>query len=341
MKKLDGRKVSHKALEEIRIRAVRAVQAGQSPEVVIDALGMSRACIYNWLAAHRAGGLEALKAKKLNGRPKKLDGKQIEWIYKAVTGGNPLQYAFEFALWTRELIQALIWKQFRVKLSLPSISRLLRQLGLTPQKPLFKAYQQNKERVEKWLKEEYPRIKRLAKKVGAKIFFADEAGVRSDFHAGTTWAMKGRTPVIESTGARFKVSMISAVSAQGEMRFMVVDGSIGADTFVEFLKRFLVGQSNPAFLVVDGSRTHRAKVVNELVASTEGMLRLFFLPGYSPELNPNELVWNDLKNNIVGRQLVSNQAELKSKVVRGLRRIQKDTNKVRSFLEKDSTRYAA
>jgi len=338
---LDGRKLSHEALEAIRIRAVKAVQSGQSPEVVIAALGMSRGCIYDWLAAYRAGGFDALKAKKLNGRPKKLDGKQLAWIYKAITGGNPMQYAFEFALWTRDLVRALIWKRFKVKLSLPSISRLLHQLGLTPQKPLFKAYQQNKQRVEKWLKYEYPRIKLLAKKVGATIYFTDEAGVRSDFHAGTTWAPKGKTPVIEATWARFKVSMISAVSAQGEMRFMVVDGTVGAEVFIDFLKRFLVGQSKPAFLIVDGARTHRAKIVSEFVASTNGMLRLFFLPGYSPELNPDELVWNDLKNNIVGRQLVSTQRELKSKVVGGLRRIQKDEEKVRSFFAKESTRYAA
>jgi transposase len=270
-----------------------------------------------------------------------LDGKQIEWIYRAVTNGNPRQFSFEFALWTRELVRELIRKRFKVKLSLSSISRLLRQLGLTPQKPLFKAYQQNKERIEKWLSVEYPKIKRLAKKEGAKIFFADESGVRSDFHAGTTWAPKGKTPVVEATGARFKVSMISAITAQGFMRFMVVEGTIGAETFVEFLKRFLVGETQPSFLIVDSSRVHRAKVVSKFVASTQGMLRLFFLPGYSPELNPDELVWNDLKNNIVGRQLVSTQKELKSNVVGGLRRIQKDPEKIRTFFAKESTRYAA
>ena len=341
MKKLDGRKIGHEALEEIRIRAVRAVQSGQSPEVVIAALGMCRTNIYKWLAAYRAGGLDALKAKKLNGRPKKLSAKQLAWIYKAITGGNPMQYAFEFALWTRELIQELIRRKFKIRLSLPSISRLLHQLGLTPQKPLFKAYQQNKERVEKWLKKEYPRIKKLAKKEGATIYFADEAGIRSDFHSGTTWAPKGKTPVVEATGARFKVSMISAVSAQGQMRFMVVDGTIGAEVFIDFLKRFLVGQTKPSYLVVDCSRTHRAKIVSEFVSQTSGLLRLFFLPGYSPELNPDELVWNDLKNNIVGRQIISSQRELKSKVTGGLRRIQKSPEKIRAFFHKDSTRYAA
>ena len=141
MKKLDGRKISHEALEEIRIRAVKAVQSGQSPETVIAALGMSRGCIYEWLAAYRAGGFDALKAKKLNGRPKKLDGKQLSWIYKAITGGNPMQFSFKFALWTRDLVRALIWKRFKLRLSLPSISRQLHQLGLSQQMPLFRVYQ--------------------------------------------------------------------------------------------------------------------------------------------------------------------------------------------------------
>lgn len=341
MKTLDGRKLSHEALEEIRIRAVTQVQNGKSPEEVISALGMSRSCIYEWLAAYRAGGWNALKAKKLNGRPKKLSGKQIQWLYNTIVQKNPRQYRLDFALWTLKMIKNLIELKFSIKLSVASIWRLLNQLGLSCQRPLFKAYQQNAQAVEKWLKTTYPKIKTLAKRVKAKIFFGDEAGIRSDFHAGTTWALKGETPVVESNGQRFGLNMISAVSPQGEMRFMIVDGSVKSQEFITFLSRLIDGVNYKVFLIVDGHPTHRSKKVKEYVASTNGQLGIFYLPGYSPELNPDEFVWNDLKNNIVGRKFISNKEDLKSVVIGGLRSLQKNKQKIKSYFQAKHTCYAA
>jgi transposase len=323
------------------VRAVKQVQAGKSPEVVIDALGMSRSCIYEWLSKYRSGGWDALKAKRLNGRPRLLSGQQMAWIYKAVTGGNPQQMRLPFALWTLKLIQEVIAEHLGIKLSKASVWRLLQQLGLSAQKPLFKAFQQNPKKVNKWLRHDFPKIKLMAKKVGARIFFGDEAGVRSDFHAGTTWAPKGETPVVEATGARFSMNMISAISNRGEMRFMVVDGSVNADAFIEFLKRLIIDTDRPVFLIVDGHPTHRSVRVRDFVNATNGKLGLFYLPGYSPELNPDEFVWNDLKNNVVGRKTVSSKEGLKSIIVGGLRSIQKRPEKIRSFFQARHTKYAA
>jgi transposase len=224
MKELDGRKLSHEALEEIRIRAVKAVEAGESPEAVIKSLGMTRPRIYIWLAAYREGGIEALKAKKLFGRPPKLDDKAMRKLYKIVTTKNPQQLQFEFALWTREMIRELIRKEFKAKLSAVSVGRLLKRLGLSPQRPLAKAYQQNPQEVEKWLQEEYPKIRQMAKKQGATIYFGDEASVRSDYHSGTTWAPIGQTPVVKSTGARFSINLLSAISPKGDLRFLSAPG---------------------------------------------------------------------------------------------------------------------
>jgi transposase len=195
-------------------------------------------------------------------------------------------------------------------------------LGLTCQKPLFKAFQQNKEAVQYWLDKEFPRIKKMAAKVGAKIFFGDEAGIRSDFHAVTTWAPKGETPVIEATGQRFSINMISAVNSRGEMRFMVSDAGINGTFFIEFLKRLISDIDEPVFLIVDGHPTHRSKKVKEFVESTKGKLGLFYLPGYSPELHPDEFVWNDLKSHILGRKIVTSKSELKSKAIGELRSTQ-------------------
>jgi len=294
MRRNDGRKLDHKTLEAIRIRAVQRVEAGESPEVVIKALGFTRARIYEWLAAYREGGYEALKAKQLFGRPPKLTGKQIGKLYKIVTMKNPLQLKFPFALWTRSMIGEVIRDQFDVRLSDVSVGRLLRKLGLSPQKPLRRAYQQDKDQVERWQSDVYPKIRRLAKRENADIYFADEASVRSDYRSGTTWAPKGQTPVVPATGARFSLNLISAVSPRGEMRFMTLNGRMTADRFIEFLNRLMKGAKRPIFVIVDGHPTHRAVKVKKFVAATNGKLRLFFLPPYSPELNPDELVWNDL-----------------------------------------------
>ena len=203
MMKMDGRKLSHKTREEIRIRSVKQVEAGESPEVIIKALGFHRSAIYQWIAKYREGGTDALKTKNITGRPTKLSGAQLNKIYNIITSKNPLQLKFEFALWTREMVRDVIHDQFKVKLSVVSVGRLLKKLGMSPQKPLRRAYQQDKERVDRWLNEQYPQIRHMAKREKATIYFGDEATIRSDFHSGTSWAPKGQTPVIEATGARF------------------------------------------------------------------------------------------------------------------------------------------
>lgn len=341
MRNNDARKLDHKTLEAIRIRAVEQVQSGESPETVIRALGFSRACIYNWLASYRAGGWHALRARPLKGRPKKISGRQMKWVYDTVTLKNPMQYKFEFALWTRAMIRTLINERYAIKLSLPSVGRLLAQLGLTCQKPLMRAFQQNPALVEKWLREEYPQIRAKAKRIGAEIYFGDEAGVRSDFHSGKTWAPKGKTPIIRTTGARFGFNMISAVSPKGHMRFMVVEGRVAAQQFCEFLRRLVIKAEKPIFLILDGHPVHRSAKVKNLVESINGKLQIFFLPPYSPELNPDEHVWNDLKNNGIGRMLVAGPDDMRRKVISHLKFLQRNPVLIQSFFQAPTTAYAA
>lgn len=339
--KLDARALDHRTLTELRRRGVASVQSGQTPEAVASALGVSRATVYGWLALYRHGGWGALDAKKRGGRRPKLDGKALRWVFDTVTSKSPLQLRFKFALWTSKMVAELIHKEFRIKLSKASVCRLLNQLGLTPQRPMWRAYQQRPEQVQHWLEKEYPQIRKLAKREGAQIFFGDEAGVRSDHHAGTTWAKKGQTPVVSTTGARFGLNLISAVSPQGEIRFMTVKGRVNAGVFIEFLKRLIHNAPGPIFLIVDGHPSHKAKKVGAFVEGTGGRLRLFFLPPYSPELNPDESVWNDLKNNVVGRQALRDLDSLTRSVIGFLRHLQKSPSRVRAYFNQATTRYAA
>jgi len=339
-KTMDARRLDHKTLTELRKRGVNSVQEGQSPETVAKALGINRVTIYGWLARYRNGGWGALDARKRGGRKPKLDAKALQWIFNTVTLKNPLQLKFTFALWTAKMVGQIIYQQFGIKMSKASVCRLLNQLGLTPQRPVWRAYQQKPEEVRKWLEEEYPRIRTLARRQKAMIFFGDEAGVRSDHHAGTTWGEKGKTPIVSSTGARFGLNIISAVSAQGEFRFMTVRGRVGAAKFIEFIKRLIHGINRMVFLIVDGHPAHRAKMVTRFVDSIKDRFRLFFLPPYSPELNPDERVWNDLKNNAIGKQVITTPHSLFSAVISYLRFIQKSPHRVRSYYNSETTQYA-
>jgi transposase len=335
----DGRRLDHKTREKIRIRAVKLVEQGHSPEQVIKALGFHRSCIYEWLAKYREGGTSALETKPLAGRPKKIDGRQMKKIYDIVTMKNPLQLKFELALWTRDMVRDLIRDKFGVRLSLVSVGRMLKKMGLSPQKPLHRAYQQDPELVQQWIENEFPKIKKMARKARADIYFGDEASVRSDYHSGTTWALKGQTPVVQTTGARFSVNMISAISPSGKLRFMTIDGLFNAVKFIEFLKRLIHNAKKPVFLVVDGHPTHKAKKVRQFIESTNGKLRLFVLPPYSPELNPDELVWNNLKNQRVGRKRIVGPDDLKCKIISSLRSLQKMPRKIKGFFRQKHVRY--
>ena len=341
MKTNDARSLDHTTLTALRKRAVQSVQDGQSPETVATALGIHRGTMYGWLARYRQGGWDHLEARKRGGRPSKLDGKAMQWVYRTVTTKNPSQLQFTFALWTAKMVGQVIEQRFGVTLSKASVCRLLNQLGLTPQRPVWRAYQQKPEEVQQWLNEEYPHIRSLARRCKAQIFFGDEAGVRSDHHAGTTWAMKGKTPVVSSTGARFGLNIMSAVSAQGEFRFMTVKGRVATQQFLTFLKRLIHGADRMIFLIVDRHPVHRARCVARFLAPIKDRLRLFFLPPYSPELNPDERVWNDLKNNAIGRQAITAPTQLHSAVISHLRCIQKSPDRVRAYFNNETTQYAA
>lgn len=336
----DGRKLDHQSLQTLRQLAVKAVRNGQTVDSVAKAHGVNIRTVFKWLAAFADGGQQALMAKPIPGRPMKLSADEMRWIAEAVRDKTPLQWKFEFALWTLSIIRDLIKRQFGKTLSTATVSKVMRLLGFTVQRPLYRAWQQDAVLVETWRKEVFPRIQAEARQAGATIYFADEAGLRSDDHRGTTWAPEGETPVVQATGRRYSLSMISAISARGDFRFMVHEGTVNATVFRDFLKRLMTGASQPIFLVVDGHPIHKAKQVKDFVEAQAGRLKLFFLPPYAPQLNPDEQVWGNVKAR-VSKQLPETLDELKSRIIGALRRLQKLPEIVKGFFHHPECRYAA
>ena len=337
-REFDGRKLDHKTLEAIRMRAVKQVLEGKSPEEVADFYGMNHRTIYRWLEKYHYGGWSALKAKPIPGRPPKLNASQMRWLANTIREKDPRQLCFPWALWTLGMVRELIERKFGIKLSEVSVGRILKTLGFSPQRPLHRAIQRNNALVNEWKSTEYPRIKARAQREGAIIFFGDESGIRSDYHRGTTWGERGKTPIVKSTGARYSLNMISAISPKGHFRFMTVRGSVNADVFCEFLKRLVEGMDKKVFLILDNHRVHHSRKVKELVESLNDKLELFYLPPYSPDLNPDEQVWNHVKRN-VSRALVVSKDHLENRVIGALRSLQKLPALVRSFFRHPSCSY--
>lgn len=318
---------------------VQQLESGKSADLVAEMLGVSRASVFGWQKAYREGGLAALSTKFASGRPTLLSDAQMLRLYALVAGHDPRQLSFGVALWTRKLIRDLIMREFAVDLSLPTVGRVLKKLGLSPQRPLYRAYQQDPERVRTWKEETFPAIRARAAELGATIYFADEAGVRTDHHGGTTWAPVGRTPVVMATGERKSVNMVSTVSAQGQMHFELFQGSMTAARFIEFCVKLLHDSPTPVFLVVDGSSAHTANAVKEFVRSTKGALQMFFLPPYSPELNPDEWVWNNIKHARIYKTVATSQSHLWTIAKNALEELQRLPGIVRGFFGDPSLAY--
>jgi len=339
MKRVDGRTLSHETSEHIRRMAVRRVRAGERPSAVMRSYGLCRTTIYKWLRAAKRGGEEALQARRHPGRKPFLSPRQKLRVRQWINGKDPRQYGFDFGLWTRRIVAALIQEKLGVRLGVTAVGRLLAELDITPQKPLRRAYERDPVAIERWKREEFPRLRARAKRVGAKIFFLDEAGVRSDQVLGRTWGLRGHTPEVPTSGRRQSVSAISTVNARGEFWYEIYTERLNAIRFIERLASFMRGRKSRVFLVLDRHPAHIAKAVAHYVQRLRGRLELHFLPGYAPELNPDEFVWNHLKRQGVSKKPLRRDESLRSRVEADLAAIQSKPALVRSFFRAPSVAY--
>ena len=337
--RIDGRTLSHETSETIRRLAVRRVKEGEPPSSVIRSYGLCRTTIYKWLRAARRGGEGALKARKHPGRKSTLTARQKLQVRGWINGKDPRQYGFDFGLWTRQIVAALIEQKFGAHIGVTAVGRLLAELDITPQKPLRRAYERDPAAIKRWTTEVFTGLRARAKRVGAKIFFLDEAGVRSDQVLGRTWGVRGKTPEVATSGRRQSVSAISAVNARGAFWYEIYTERLNALRFLELLKHFMRGRKGPVFLVLDGHPAHIAKAVAQYVQSLKGRLELHFLPGYAPELNPDEFVWNHLKGQGVSKKPLRRDESLRSRVQTDLAAIKSRPALVRSFFHAPSVAY--
>ena len=339
--KRDGRTLDHATLEEFRVLALRRVKEGEKASVVVQSLGMNRTSIYRWLkaASGRGNGERALASRPATGRPCKLTASQQALVFRWINGKDPRQYGLDFGLWTRQIAATLIEQKFGVSVGVTAVGRMLARLGVTPQKPLQRAYQRDPQAIERWQRETYPGIAAAARQSGADIYFWDESGFRADAVHGKTWAPKGKTPVIARPGQRQSISAASAVNAKGGFWFATYPGALNAELFIELLEKMMKGRRKPVHLVVDGLPAHKKANVREYIESTKGKLTMHILPGYAPELNPDELVWSHVKRTGVARSPLRAGEKLAIRIEQQLQDMQKNRRLVRSFFGTPSVAY--
>jgi transposase len=315
----------------MRLMALQRMAEGEGAAEVAASFGLHRSWAHKVKAQAKGRGRRALRSTKGTGRPRKLSAVQERQVFRWIDGKNPMQYGFDFGPWTRQLVHELVEREFGVTPSLASVGSMLARLGLTPQKPLQRAYQRDRQAIEGWKQETYPAIARQAKAEGADIYFRDGSGFRADAVQGRTWGVKGHTPVLEVPGQRRSISAASAVNAKGGFRFATCKGALTGERFVELLHDMMKGRRKPVHLVLDSLPAHKKAIVQDHVRATRGRLTLHFLPGYAPELNPDELVWNHAKRTGNARRPLRKGEQLHERIDEQLAEMGNNKPLIRSF----------
>lgn len=341
--KTDARKLDAATQAHLRRSVVQAVRGGMNQTQAAQVFGVSLRAAQKWVALDKRGGLRALKLKRRGRRTGegRLNPTQAKRIRQLIIDALPDQLKLPFYLWTRAAVVSLIEREYGIAVSLTSVGRYLKAWGMSPQKPVRRAYERNDAAIARWLRQEYPAIARQAKQEKAVIYWGDEMGLRSDHVAGTSYALLGQTPLVRATGQRFGCNMISAITNRGQLAFMVFHGKFDGRLFVEFMRRLLKQASGKIYLIVDGHPVHRSTVAKRFVDTHAERLRLIRLPGYCPELNPDELLNQDVKTNALGKSRPRNRTEMMAGVRSHLHRRQRQPQIIRNLFQEKHVRYAA
>lgn len=341
----DARKQSPEAQKEKRRTALRMWEQGYVQDAIATAVGVHKRTVAEWIKVARDKGvkvaIEGGRRGRRHGDSRSLTPEQEVMIQHLIVDKMPDQLKLAFALWTRDAVRELIRLKCGFEMPIRTVGEYLSRWGYTPQRPLKRAYQQNPERVDRWLREEYPEIAQRAKQEGAEIQWGDETGLRSDNHAGRSYSPAGQTPVRMVSGSRFSTNMISTVTNRGKLRFMLYRDTLTAKVLLTFLKRLVKETDRKVFLILDNLRVHHAKLVRAWLDEHTHEIEVFYLPAYAPELNPDEYLNGDLKQQVRTGRAARSQDELESRLRSVLKRLQLRPERIRSYFRHPKIAYAA
>lgn len=344
MEKTDFRTLSESSRLEFRKQAVKLIKSGKKKGEVADIIGIKAGTLSQWWKDYQSFGYKGLESKKkgVRSEDKKLlsDQQEVE-VQKMIVDKMPDQLKLDYALWTRKAIKELVEREFGVVLALTTMGDYLRKWGFTPQKPKKKAYEQCSKKVQKWLDEEYPAVKERAQQENAEIYWGDETGVKNQCNHGRSYAPRGKTPVKESMSKRFSVNMVSAITNQGKVQFMIYSENMNADKFIEFMQQLIKSSSRKVYLILDNLRVHHSKIVKSWEEENKDKIALFFLPSYSPEKNPDEYLNCDLKQGLSAKKSPKNKETLQSNVQDHMVMLQNTPDRVTKYFKHKDIQYAA
>jgi len=344
MEKTDTRRLKPEVLQQLRHQAIRLRKKGMKYKAISEVIDVHHTTICGWWKAYEREGTKGIRLKtrgRKHGAKRTLSPEQEKELQKIIEDKEPDQLKLPFALWTRRAVIQIIKKLYRIDMPIRTAGEYLKRWGFTPQKPLKRAYEQNPEAVKKWLDEEYPKIASQAKKEGAEIHWGDETGLRNDSQHGRSYSPRGKTPVIRLCAKRERINLISSITNQGKVRFMVYQDTMNSQTLIKFLKRLIKDAGKKVFLILDNLRVHHSKLVKEWLKEHEEEIELFFLPSYSPELNPDEYLNCDLKAGVHSGAPARKKADLKKKTISHLRMLQKKPQRVMKYFKHPKILYAA
>ncbi len=344
MGKNDYRKITDTVRAPLRKQAMRMVNNGIKKKEVASIFGVHVNTITNWVKKHHAEGNKGLNGLKRGVKredKKLLSDQQEQQVQRMICDTMPDQLKLPYALWTRKAVKELIERELGVILAINTTGDYLRSWGYTPQKPKKRAYEQNPKQVQQWLDEEYPAIKDKAKEENAEIHWGDETGVKNNCQHGRSYAPKGKTPVKKSMSKRFSANMVSTVTNQGKVEFMIYSGTMNSDRFIEFLKQLIKGKKRKIYLILDNLRVHHSKLVKEWVEKNKNYVELFYLSSYSPERNPDEYLNCDLKQGLSQKPSPKTQEKLRDNLQDHMNLLQNAPQRVKKYFKHKDIKYAA
>lgn len=344
MNREDARKLPPSAQEEKRKLAIKQWKKGERIKDVAEFAGVSSQAVSGWIKRYEAEGLAGLKARKRgiqSGTNRHLSRVQERRIQQLIMDKTPDQMKLDYVLWTRKAVMELIDQETGFDMPIRTVGEYLKRWGFTPQKPVKQAYEQSPKAVQQWLDQDYPEIHAKAKREKAEIYWGDETGMRNDSQHERGYAPKGKTPVVRLNANRTSTNLISAITNQGKVRFRVFDGTMNTDILIDFCKRLIKTAKRKVYLILDNRRVHHAKLFKAWLADNADKIEVYYLPSYSPELNPDEYLNCDLKAGVHSGKPARSKPRLKKKVISHMRKLQKTPARVAKYFQHRKIQYAA